>query len=175
MHYSNGSEAVHTVFKLPLSKPAFGSDNMATETCSIPQLACCTVYWVRCSIRVWRMWFRPPGKPLHPLTKPLSPDQGEHYASYHCVHGNRWKVYPKCARQLVFIVSTACVLETSLFLICAFLSTCEFLRCRALSVRDASSRRAAGPTAPHSYTGWVTASIPLFQNPVFIFVFGHCC
>lgn len=84
--------------------------------------------------------FGPPGKPLQPLKRlcsRLSFDQGEHYASHHCALRNRWmKVYPKCARQLVFIATAACVLETSLFLICAFLSTCEFLTCRALSVPD---------------------------------------
>ncbi len=86
------------------------------------------------------MGFRPPGKPLHPLKTPLwrlSFHQGELLCKLSLCAPNRWmKVYPKCARWLVFIETAACVLESSLFLICAFLSTCEFSTCRALSVLD---------------------------------------
>lgn len=59
--------------------------------------------------------------------------RGGHYASYHSVLRNRWKkVYPKCASRF----GVYSELETRLFLICAFLSTCEFLTCRALTVPD---------------------------------------
>lgn len=57
----------------------------------------------------------------------------------------------KCARQSVVIVAATCVLETSLLLICAFSSTCEFLTCRALSVPDPSSP-VEGPQQPCPHT-----------------------
>ena len=95
----------------------------------------------------------------------LSLDQGEHYASCRRVLQNRWKmVYPKCARQLVFIVAMTRVLETGLFLICAFLSTCEFSTCRALSVPDLffpvdgqQQHRTQGPDSP-AFIHWMSHS-----------------
>lgn len=51
-----------------------------------------------------------------------------------------WKeASSKCAGQLVCFWAGSHVLETSLFLICAFLSTCEFSTCRAPSVLHVSS------------------------------------
>lgn len=171
MHYNNGFEAVTQLcLNCLFLKLGFRSDNLAAESCSIFQLACCTVHHGVQSSAECDGCDLGRRENLCIRLKRLSFDQGEHYASYHCVLQNRWKVvYPKCARQLVFIVATACVLETSLFLICAFFINMWVLDmpstvCPRLVI---SSRRAAiapyaGPrTALPSYTGWVTASIPL--------------
>lgn len=141
MHYNNGSEAVTQLcLNCLFQKLGFRSDNLAAETPSFSWRAVQFITESRaqsesngCDLDHRENLCIRSKKRL----SCLSFDQGEHYASYHCVLQNRWKkVYPKCARQSVFIVATACVLETSLFLICAFLSTCEFLTCRALSVLD---------------------------------------
>lgn len=81
----------------------------------------------------------------------------------------RWReVYSKCAGQLVVFVAGSRVLETSLFLICAFLSTCEFWTRRAPSVLHLSSP-VDGPLIH-----WMSVH-RLIPTPIIISPFGHCC
>lgn len=156
MHYNNGSGALTQLcLNCLFSQLGFRSDNLATEI--VPSFSWHAVQFIM-EFRVWSMRVRPQGKPLHPL-KRLSFDREKHYASCRCVLQHRWKkVYPKCARQLVFIVTAACVLETSLFLICAFyqhLSSWHAEHCLSLTVSiktGSNSTNVQGLNSPALHT-----------------------
>lgn len=131
----------HSCLNCLFQKRGFRSDNLARETRSISQLACCTVrHRVQKSRARW-MWFGPPGKPLHPLINACH--------VRHLIRGNIMQVIIVCFEtdgrftqnvpvSLVFIVVTECVCAGKL--VCSwfvpFYQHVSSLTCRALSVLD---------------------------------------